>query len=63
MWRSTLKIETWRYEQLEVNDRKCPFCKTEIETELHAKEGMGSFEWEINQDFRHLFKSPYIKKR
>tara|TARA_R110000868_G_scaffold403116_1_gene680005 strand:+ start:364 stop:537 length:174 start_codon:yes stop_codon:yes gene_type:complete len=27
-----------------------------IETELHAKEGMGSFEWEVNQDFRVLFK-------
>jgi len=27
-----------------------------IETELHPKEGVGSFEWEVNQDFRHLFK-------
>ena len=26
------------------------------ETILHAKEGMGSFEWEVNQDFRVLFK-------
>jgi hypothetical protein len=28
-----------------------------VKTELHSKEGMGSFEWEVNQDFKHLFKS------
>lgn len=28
-----------------------------IETELHTKEGLGSFEWEVNQDFSHLYKS------
>ena len=27
-----------------------------IETELHTKEGLGSFEWEVNQDSSHLFK-------
>ena len=31
-----LRIETGRYEQLEVNDRKCPFCSQDVETELHA---------------------------
>ena len=31
-----LRIETGRYEQLEVNDRKCPFCIQNVETELHA---------------------------
>lgn len=24
------------------------------ETELHPKEGMGTFEWEVNQDYRQL---------
>ena len=35
-WVAPLRIETGRYEQLEVNDRKCPFCTQDVETELHA---------------------------
>ena len=31
-----LRLETGRYEQLDINDRKCPFCKHDIETEMHA---------------------------
>ena len=31
-----LRIETGRYEQLEVHERKCPFCTQDVETELHA---------------------------
>ena len=31
-----LRIETGRYEQLDVIDRICPFCKHDIETELRA---------------------------
>jgi len=31
-----LRIETGRYEKLPVHERKCPFCKTVVESELHA---------------------------
>ena len=31
-----LRIKTGRYEQLVINDRICPFCKDDAETELHA---------------------------
>ena len=32
-----LRIETGWYEQLEVSDRKCPFCEQDVETEFHVK--------------------------
>ncbi len=31
-----IRLETGRYEGLEVDDRICPICKNEIETEKHV---------------------------
>ena len=31
-----LRLETGRYEGLTVNERVCPFCRTQIETEIHV---------------------------
>ena len=31
-----LRIETGRYENLREEDRKCPFCKTMVENEIHV---------------------------
>ena len=31
-----LRIETGRYENLPLHDRKCPFCLDEVETEIHV---------------------------
>ena len=31
-----LRLETGRYEGLTVNERICPFCRTQIETEIHV---------------------------
>ena len=31
-----IRIETGRYENLREEDRKCPFCKTVVENEIHV---------------------------
>ena len=31
-----LRLETGRYEGLTVNERVCPFCRTQVETEIHV---------------------------
>ena len=31
-----LRLETGRYEGLTVNERVCPFCRTQTETEIHV---------------------------
>ncbi len=31
-----LRLETGRYEQLPINDRRCPFCPSQVEDEYHA---------------------------